>query len=191
MAKVKILLKGYFKWTGLNKFKASSTVVLIKDQDKNIVFDTGSIEEEGLLNRHIRMKWLTPEEVDILIISHYHFDHIGNIHLFKNAEIIDSNKRYLKGVSSYGLFNLLKSKIKLTENVTLYKTPGHTSDSISLLVKTKKGMIGITGDLFVKHQKENVLHIENKAQFKRYRKKIIKKCDYIIPGHGDIFKVQK
>lgn len=190
MAKVKVILKGYFKWVKLNVSKASSTVVLIQDQGKNILFDTGSFFEESALNKKLRLHWITPDEIDYVVISHMHPDHIGNMHLFKKAEFIVHSGRYVGNEHRFG-WDMFRNKIKITENVILYKTPGHTADSVSLLVKTKKGTIGVAGDLFVKRQEEKVLVIDNKVTFRRFRRKMIKKCDYIIPGHGDMFKVEK
>jgi glyoxylase-like metal-dependent hydrolase (beta-lactamase superfamily II) len=71
------------------------------------------------------------------------------------------------------------------------------------LVKTSKGDIVIAGDLFWWRTNEeqktdyNILveredpYVKNKAELEESRKKILEIADYIIPGHGKMFKVKK
>lgn len=75
-------------------------------------------------------------------------------------------------------------------------------EHLSLLVKTPKGIIAIAGDaiwwldgeekLFDIHQKD---HSQakgmNMEKLIESRKKILQKADYIIPGHGKMFKVKR
>jgi len=92
-----------------------------------------------------------------------------------------------------------KDKYVVDENTSVIHTPGHDNRSISVLIKTRKGVVAITGDLF-EYDKDWLMVDSTKAwepwsQDKdlqtQSRKKIWKVVDYIVPGHGDIFKVDK
>jgi len=186
MAEVKILLKGYFKWIEKNKCKASSTITLIRDENKNILFDTGNIGEEEKLIKALKKENLTPEDIDIVINSHSHPDHIGCNHLFKRALFINSESTF-RGDE----FTLRKGSYEVTKNVKLIPTPGHTDECCSALVKTQKGLIVVVGDLFWSSQDSRLAFVKNEKLLKKSRAKIIKVADYIVPGHAGMFEVIK
>lgn len=74
-------------------------------------------------------------------------------------------------------------------------TPGHTSEDISLVVKTKNDRtVVVAGDLFESEEdlSDSSLWIANSFNPERQassRLKILKMADIIIPGHGAQFNV--
>ena len=64
-----------------------STVVLLKQGKKNILFDTGNYNDRAQLIDRLQQHRLTPQDIDQVVLSHLHFDHVMNIDLFRNAEI--------------------------------------------------------------------------------------------------------
>ena len=73
-----------------------------------------------------------------------------------------------------------------------YRTPGHSYDSITLLVKTNNGIVAICGDVFWKEDfPKDDPYASNKEKLEESRKKILEVADWIIPGHGKMFKVKK
>ncbi len=64
--------------------------------------------------------------IDGVVITHHHFDHVGAISFFKDANIFDSNNM-MEGINTIGLFTF----------EVLY-TPGHKEDAISLYFKDDK-----------------------------------------------------
>ena len=74
-------------------------------------------------------------------------------------------------------------------------TPGHTSDSVSVRVRTKEGVVVISGDLFEKEEDLKDSKIwkdagsENQILQEENRQKILAMADFVIPGHGEMFKV--
>jgi len=83
-------------------------------------------------------------------------------------------------------------KEQFTKNIRIIKTPGHNYDGITLLVKTEKGIVAICGDVFWKENfPEDDPYASDKDKLKESRKKILEIADYIIPGHGKMFKVKK
>lgn len=83
-------------------------------------------------------------------------------------------------------------KEQFTENIQIIKTPGHNYDSITLLVKTDKGIIVICGDVFWKEDfPENDLYASDKEKLKESRQKVLEVADWIVPGHAGMYKVKK
>jgi glyoxylase-like metal-dependent hydrolase (beta-lactamase superfamily II) len=192
-ATVKVLLNGYFKWLGLgrDKFKASSTVTLIKDGKHNILVDTGNHEVEKKLLSALKKLGLEPKDIDYVILTHHHPDHVANKHLFKEAIITDWLTSYKKNkfIVDYDIIN--KGKNVISPNVYIKSTPGHALDEGSVIVQTESGVVAIAGDLFFNDQNERNIFVHDKKDFETSRKEILKLADYIIPGHGGMFEVKK
>ena len=93
-----------------------STVYLVKLNDKNILLDTSSGENKQELLQDLKQLELTPEKINTLIITHSHWDHIGNNGLFKKAKLITN-----------------ENLNELPKEFEPIKTPGHTQDSFCIL----------------------------------------------------------
>ena len=199
MAEVKVIIEGTHKPLGNEKLKVNATVTLITS-DKNIIVDTGYFNEREILISELKKENLTPEDIDIVILTHTHLDHIVNTYLFQNAKIFCKLRKNYSGQfhipSEGGLerFNLTDG-IELAKDVSILLTPGHTEDHISVVVKTNKGTVVIAGDALASESlmdlKKQPLLAADFNDFNESRKKILKIADYIVPGHGNIFKVKK
>ena len=85
---------------------------------------------------------------------------------------------------------------EIAENVFIMHTPGHTEDMISVRVNTDKGSVVIAGDAipgkeYMNLEKQPNPMLMDVEEFNKSRNKILEVADYIVPGHGDIFKVEK
>ena len=96
-----------------------SCAYLIKLEDKNILIDTSSEINKQELIENLKELDLQPTEINIVILTHSHWDHNENLELFSSAEIYDA--KTIDGI------NISEFKI--------IKTPGHTQDSICILYK--------------------------------------------------------
>jgi len=193
LASVKILLTGYFKWIDKlgRKFKASSTVTLIRDGRVNILVDTGHHFVEKKLVAALQRQGLKPNDIHYVIVTHHHPDHVANNHLFKKAIITDVLTSYKGDRFSVDLDLLLKGKNIITPNVYIISTPGHELDECTVIAKTEKGLVAIVGDVFWATQKEKNIMVKDKKELLKSQAKVVKLADYIIPGHGGMFKVIK
>jgi glyoxylase-like metal-dependent hydrolase (beta-lactamase superfamily II) len=181
---VKIIKPGYFKWIGKNRCQTGSNVVLIRDSKKNILVDTGSPGEDKKITAALKKEKLKPKDIDIVIITHPHADHIANNFLFSKALFIDS-----LGEFRGDKFLLAKAERKITKNVRITKTPGHAMEDISIIVNnTEFGIIAVIGDLFWRGGDNKLIQVESPKTLAASRKKILLAADYLIPGHGKIFK---
>jgi len=194
MAEVKVLIKGYAKEEKGIKIASPSTV-LIKDSGLNILVDPGA-NKQKLLNA-LSKEGLGTTDINLIFLTHYHPDHILNIRLFPNKDILDGNTIY-RDDKEIGF----SDKIPNT-NIQVIQTPGHAHEHACLLVETDKGKIVIAGDVFwwvdneeQKTDKESLLqhrdiYVKDKKKLEESRKKLLEIADYIIPGHGEMFKVEK
>jgi len=190
---VKIIQAGYSESLGPNRLRADGTITLITGPN-NVIFDTGLPKDKNTILNFLKNENLSTEDIDYVICSHGHSDHIGNNNLFPTATFIVSYDICKDDIYIFHDFNS-GIPYEIDDYLNVIATPGHSSQDISLIVKTDKGTIAIVGDLF-----EDYSDISNEELWKSFseqpeihaqnRKKIIELADYIVPGHGDIFKVQ-
>jgi N-acyl homoserine lactone hydrolase len=64
-----------------------STVTLVQTGEYNLLVDTGSYGDRAQLLAALDAVGLSPEYVDALFFTHFHYDHILNFDLFANAVI--------------------------------------------------------------------------------------------------------
>lgn len=102
---------------------------------------------------------LVPEDIEIVIITHLHFDHIALGHLYKKAKFIVQKKelRYAlnphpldAGFYDKGTFDCLNLEVidgdtEIIPGVSVFLTPGHTPGGQSVQVDTAAGKAIITG----------------------------------------------
>ena len=194
MTEVKVLIEGYADKTK-DGWVASPSTVLIKDSGLNILVDPGS--NKKLLLKMFDKEKMKPKDIDMIFVTHYHLDHTLNIRLFPDCDVLDGNE-----INKDDKIFSYSGKIPKT-NVKVIETPGHAHEHASLLVETKKGKIAIAGDLFWWRDEEEQRtdyeslmnhkdpYVKNEKELKESRKKVLEIADYIIPGHGKMFKVNK
>jgi glyoxylase-like metal-dependent hydrolase (beta-lactamase superfamily II) len=184
-AKVDILIKGYYTPEG-TRGHACSTVTLIEDKEWKIVVDPGTLSEPKILIDALKKRNLSPDDINVVCITHSHIDHYKYVGLFPKAKILE-----YYGWWQGDFWSETETSGIINDNIQIIKTPGHSHDSITLLVKTHKGTVAICGDVFWKknYPKDDPYASDN-FLLKKSRQKLLKIADYIIPGHGNIFKVE-
>ncbi len=194
MAEVKVLIEGYGKEIK-NGWIASSTTTLIKLDNKNIIVDPGC-NRQKLLDV-LTDNNLKTDDIDYILLTHNHLDHIVLVGIFEKAQVVGSSEIYKDDyqVEHEGKISGLQIKI--------LKTPGHSTDSRSFIVKIDNTTYAIAGDLFwwadSEKQKTDfdslIAHEDPYAGdtkiLEKSRQMILDMADYIIPGHGKMWKVEK
>jgi N-acyl homoserine lactone hydrolase len=149
-----------------------------------LIYDTGLNDRlvgrplyENVLDGYAQVKFNTlsgqladigvaPANIDYLVLSHYHWDHIGNAGDFAGSTWLvyksDRDQMFSKAARAYPWFSqysaLEKSKtMRLSGDhdvfgdgtVVVIATPGHTEGHCSLLVRLKNaGPVVLSGDLY-------------------------------------------
>jgi len=191
MAEVKILLEGYA--TTLKKgWIASSSTTLVRDGKINIIVDPGK-NRRRLLNA-LKRERLRPEDIDYVFMTHFHPDHNYLVGIFPKAKALDDELIYDKDWEHEHTGRVPGTKIKIIP------TPGHDQFHSSLVVPTEKGIVVVAGDVWwwktshkQKTDRESLLnlkdmYVKDKKALLESRKKILEIADWIIPGHGKMFK---
>lgn len=194
MAKVKVLIRGYAKKIE-NGWLASSTVTLVQSNDKNIIVDPGCNRKK--LVEELLKENLKTTDIDFVFLTHFHTDHTLLTGIFENAKILNNGEIYNNDEQ-------IEHNNKIPEtDLEIIETLGHSNDHCSLIVKTDKGIYVIAGDLFwwtdneeQKMNKQSLLehkdpYVKDEKILRESREKILNIADYVIPGHGEMFKVEK
>ncbi len=124
------------------------TIVLIDQGGKKILFDTGSYNVRPLLLEQLGKRGLSPNDIDIVFISHPHYDHIVNAELFDRSQILISEADLNYALEANDPFvpvtiiNLLKERLRtlageeyITEAVKAVSLPGHTPGHMGLFLE--------------------------------------------------------
>lgn len=77
---MKLTIVGY--WGGYPKVNEASAGYLLEHEDFHLLIDCGS----GVLSK--LQNFLAPEELDAVILSHYHPDHVADIGVLQHARLI-------------------------------------------------------------------------------------------------------
>jgi glyoxylase-like metal-dependent hydrolase (beta-lactamase superfamily II) len=190
-AEVIVLQPGYAIWEKkLKAQRADGTITLVKSH-KNIIIDTGLPKDKEVILNSLKQNGFKVGDIDYVVCTHGDADHISNNNLFPHAPLIVGFDIYTVDVATF-----FQENYKIDDNITVTSMIGHDDRSIGVLVKAKAGLVAVTGDLFEaendwQNAKDWIAFSKRpKAQIKN-RAKVWELADYIIPGHGDMFKVDK
>ena len=193
MTKVKVLIEGYAKELKTG-WVASSSVTLIQANGKNIIVDPGC-NRKKLLSA-LKKEGLRPNGINFILLTHSHADHTLLAGIFEKAKVLTTEEIYN---NDHQVTH--DNKIPGT-NLKIIKTSGHCPEHCSLVAISGEDIYVVAGDVFwwtndekqtINVNKKDEAHpVEvNMKKLKDSRKKILKIADYIIPGHGKMFKVKK
>ncbi|MFZ3147579.1 MAG: MBL fold metallo-hydrolase [Methanothrix sp.] len=162
---------------------ARSSVTMIINGRHKIIVDSGQQDEEKPLCKALAELGVKPEEIDCIINTHSHPDHCGNNHLFSHANV-----------------STAKEEDVIAPGVRVLATPGHSMDSISVVVEVKastmqKKTIVIAGDAlptfgnFLK-KVPPALHVDRDLAISSMQK-IMALADFVVPGHDFPFSIRR
>ncbi len=163
----------------------------------HILVDTGTGENKEYLYSALENIGFSYKDIDLIINTHCHFDHVGGNYCLPNAKVAigEYDAESLRSndskstVSSMFNFNIKKYDvdIELKEgdkigNFKVLFTPGHTSGGISLY----DGEILISGDTIFANGGIGRMDLGGNPQDMKYSLSKLNKLDvkYLLPGHG-------
>jgi 7,8-dihydropterin-6-yl-methyl-4-(beta-D-ribofuranosyl)aminobenzene 5'-phosphate synthase len=148
---MKMILKILYDNYAVDNFKAGwGFSCLIESNENKILFDTGW--NGNILLSNMKLMGINPAEINKIVISHSHWDHIGGLnHLLKYGA---NPIVYLPQSLSTNLKNEIKrhsnvievsSQRKISDNIWTTGELGEDIKEQSLVIKTEEGNILITG----------------------------------------------
>lgn len=121
--------------------------------------------DEDMVSALAQIGW-TPDDVNVVINTHLHYDHCGNNYLFKNAKFylqraewewsFDADVAYQRQFFAPFLYNwqavpymqweLLDGEKEIAPGLRLIPLPGHTPGCHGVFVDTDEGVLCVAGD---------------------------------------------
>jgi glyoxylase-like metal-dependent hydrolase (beta-lactamase superfamily II) len=137
----------------------STNTVLIRDEGMNIVVDPGILQlgRYGAFQKRLEEFGLEPGDIDLVVNTHCHYDHIESNYLFRGKPLVVHEKEIEYCSNLYwpefteafmGIMEIdaVSGEKKLSENTRVIETLGHTPGSISVLAETEEGLVACIGD---------------------------------------------
>jgi len=194
---------------GLTFNVGSTNSLLVRDEGKRIVIDPGILQlgRYGAFTKRLAEFGLKPEDIDMVVNTHCHYDHVEANYLFKGKPLIIHEKEYDYCAELYWpewrqayldimKVERLKGPKRLTRNLRIIETFGHTPGSISVLADTEDGLVACIGDAAV--VKEDYLefrppmvvtkNIDSAVSVESLKRVAALKPALVIPGHDAPFR---
>lgn len=193
----------------IRSHKPGCHVYVVLGKFKKVLIDSGIEENFEHLRRHFNEIGITPEDIDLVINTHEHFDHIGaNCYFHETAFIaahrfaatkIELQDAYVTLSRTKGDDHAIKSRahwwlenrdlIDLGEyKLKILHTPGHTSGCICIYEPFKRFMF--TGDtVFAGGTLSNIAHSGSAGDYVNSIERLnTMKVNEFYPGHGAVSK---
>ncbi len=170
----------YLKGESGKKVDVPALCFFVDTGEHKIMVDTGLPNAERATQYHhdcnkrdclespdaLRKLGVEPDEIDICIFTHLHWDHTHNMKAFRRARYICSAAEiswafnplplYYRSYESSILgidapfvgcqFELVEGEARIVPGVNVFPTPGHSPGSMSVAVETSAGTIVLVGD---------------------------------------------
>lgn len=168
------------------------TCSVISGEDFHIIIDPSLADEAAMATELMRRTGLTPDNIDVVFITHQHGDHVAGLKHFLKARWI-AGSDVASGLNKSVRF---AKQIEPAENslfgaIDVIPTPGHTPDHQSLRFDYKGLSIVIAGDSVATKdfwdEKRAYYNVLDSAESKRSMEKIDSIADIIVPGHDNSF----
>ncbi|MBD1547475.1 MBL fold metallo-hydrolase [Roseibium aggregatum] len=184
-------------------FFGISSIVLVEAGGKRALFDCGHGTTRRLLREGLAARGLALDDIDLLVFSHGHFDHVLNLDLFPNAPILMSRDerdyvetpfeddpatpRYLPALLSDRDVQLIDGEAEILPGVTAFPTPGHAPGHISLELAAADGPVVLAADA-LKTAREALsgipdMEIDPQKRGKAAIREVLRRGKVIVPGH--------
>ncbi|MBO5518591.1 MAG: MBL fold metallo-hydrolase [Candidatus Methanomethylophilus sp.] len=194
MNSIDVLVLGYlerFEDGSVNLKETWSTSSLIRTDDGHvIVVDTSSdFMRSPIKSAFKQIGKIFPDDVDMVVLTHCHTDHIGNVSLFKNATVYVHEGEECTIPDA----KIVKEDTEIAKGVRLVHTPGHSDGSMSVFVEADRryAIVGDAAPLKDNFTKRIIPALHTDAEAARASlEKIAEWADVIVPGHDKPFKVR-
>jgi N-acyl homoserine lactone hydrolase len=141
---------------------AFCSVHLVESEAGRVLFDCGHAGRRRMLLEALSARGLEPADIDTVVLSHGHWDHLQNADFFQQARVLlhadelrnlDAppakdlgTPRWARAVLDGLDIHPTAEGDQLIPGVEVLELPGHTPGSIGLAVTTDAGTTVLTGD---------------------------------------------
>jgi len=142
-----------------------SCVYFLDVDGVRILIDVSSEENSEELVSCLKELNVSVKDVDVVLLTHRHWDHDGNVELFSGAKVFD-----FKNIDEFSL-----------KGFEVFKVPGHTKDSLAFLYSR----VLFSGDTLFENGVGRVDFEESEPLKMEESLKLLRGLDYdvLCPGH--------
>jgi N-acyl homoserine lactone hydrolase len=145
----------------------------LEGADHKIMVDTGGTPPDGVkwqpyfrtenesLGQALQNVGVSPEEIDIVILTHLHWDHASNNRIFSRARFIAQKKEYdyllvpepevkvgyYMGLALETEYELVDGDSDVVPGISVVLAPGHSPGMQCVVIETRAGKYILGGDL--------------------------------------------
>ncbi|HEY7956860.1 MAG: MBL fold metallo-hydrolase [Polyangia bacterium] len=164
----------------LNRCEYATNCLLVEGRGHRLLIETGNgdkfsakereiygIDHDGSAESHLRALGIEPESIDLVAMTHLHFDHSGGTtrrsasgsvapvfararHVIQRQELDDATHPHERNRASYltenfqplaeaGLLQLVDGEVEIAPGIRVIPTPGHTRGHQSVLIDDGAG----------------------------------------------------
>ena len=134
--------RGYLGW--------SACFLIVTGSGRKVIFDTAGYNERSTLIDRLTSMDAPVSAIDMVVLSHFHFDHAANWDVFKNADIVlhTAELEYMDGADALRdpavlryhrqelgdapSLRLIEAETDLGDGLIVLEVPGHTPGSVAL-----------------------------------------------------------
>ena len=189
MTTVAVVCEGFLlKENGMVKEAHSTSTLILSDQI--ILVDTTSPAYRARLMDGLERRGVAPSDVDIVVSTHLHHDHVSNNDLFPQALFLARREE-----APPPGYETVARDGEVAEKVSLMHTPGHTLGSMSVVVEAEDGRYVLAGDALPTRDNYEKwvppgLNVGPELALASMRR-IVETAEIIVPGHGPAFPTPK
>ncbi|MDA8297496.1 MAG: MBL fold metallo-hydrolase [Actinomycetota bacterium] len=177
---------------------------------RRIIVDTGHIGRHGALRQALASRGLSPSDVDTVVLTHAHWDHVQNVSMFPAARVLvhSDELRYARtphpldrATPPWTAAILDRNPIievaegdEVAPGVTVIEAPGHSPGTLAVAVTGADGMAVITGDAIqdgrVALEGRNALVFFDEERANASVRKLVALAEVVYPGHDRAFRIE-
>lgn len=209
MATVDVLLPG-MSWGTDSGRPAFCSVLLVESEGRRILVDTAHVGRRVALTEALAQRGLTTDDIDVVLMTHAHWDHVQNFDIFPGAPMLihPRERRYAQrphdndwatpqwtgvAIETTRIQEVVEGD-ELAKGVRVIELPGHSPGSMGLLVETDSGIAGVSGDAVhfarIALTGRNPLVFWNEQEANDSIRKMLGAADIVYPGHDRPFRLE-
>lgn len=177
---------------------------------RRVVVDTGHFGRGVVLRRALAERGLTGSDIDVLVLTHAHWDHVQGLEWFDRATVLAHPReldyvRHPHGrdfatpawtkamLDGYDVRSAVEGT-ELASGVHVIEVPGHSPGTIAVVAETADGTAVVTGDAVqnavVAQHRRNALVFWDEEQANASVRRVVDLADTIHPGHDQPFRLR-
>lgn len=189
-----------------------SSVVYLESGNRKILFDTGGPSKRRSIREHLRRFGVEATDIDMLILSHFHDDHVRNYDYFPNAEILLHEQEaawadtspvadfafplpYYKEVKQTGRLTLIRKDEEIVPGISTMLVPGHTPGGMAVVVRDPNRPITVLAGDAIKNLAElatgQVPGAHDEAASADSIRRVRDIAEIVVTGHDRVLQVTK